>query len=70
MQSDLERFHAIDEVRRVCDQQGVAYELDGAFTRENLAWVFHQAQEHLLWRMNARIYQAAYRQLRKPKAVP
>jgi hypothetical protein len=41
--TDLERFHMVDEIRRVCDAQGVNYQFDGAWTRENLAWIFEKA---------------------------
>jgi hypothetical protein len=41
--TDLERFHMVDEIRRVCDAQGIRYEFDGAWTRENLAWIFEKA---------------------------
>jgi hypothetical protein len=46
--TDLERFQAIDDVRRVCDQQGIEYQFDGAFSRENLAWIFEQARLHII----------------------
>ena len=46
--SDLERFQAIDEVRRICDQLGTEYQFDGAFSRENLAWIFEKARLHII----------------------
>jgi hypothetical protein len=56
--TDLERFNLIDEVRRACDEQQVAYEFDGAFTRENIAWIFEKARlqivsetENARWRV-------------------
>jgi hypothetical protein len=41
--TDLERFNMVDEIRRVCDAQCISYELDGAWTRENVAWIFEKA---------------------------
>jgi hypothetical protein len=42
--TDLELFDRIDAIRRVCDEQCINYEFDGAFTRENIAWVFEKAR--------------------------
>lgn len=41
--TDLERFHLMDEVRRICDQQGIGYSGD-SWTRENVAWIFEKAR--------------------------
>lgn len=47
--SDVERFHMVDDVRRACDAHLTAYEFDGAFTRENLAWIFEKARLQIVF---------------------
>lgn len=55
--TDLERFHLMDEVRRVCDQQGTAYSGD-SWTRENVAWIFEKARLQITSEASAALFQA------------
>lgn len=49
MNKNMERFSIINEIRLVCDQQGMTYSGD-SWTRENIAWIFEKAKLQIIGR--------------------